>query len=100
MYKQENNLITADAILLFGAARDYLDQASLKYGEAALTEKLKLALINKTPISDPEVLAEIVLIIEWVAPRVERLEDGWTLNEIKSKVAQATTLTIVANDGK
>jgi hypothetical protein len=100
MTDQKDNLTTAEAILLFGAVRDYLDQASLKYGEARLIEELKLALVNKASISAPEVLAEIVLIIDWVAPRVERLEDGWTLNEIKAKVAQATTLTIVANDGQ
>jgi len=100
MTDQQNNLTAAEAALLFGAARDYLDQASLKYGEAALTEKLKLALINKTPISDPEVLGEIVLIVDWVAPRVRKVEDGWTLNEIKDRVSRTTTLTIVADYGK
>ena len=100
MTDQKDNLTTTEAILLFGAIRDYLDQASLKYGEAHLIEEVKLALVNKASISDPEVLAEIVLIIEWVAPRVEKLEDGWALNEIKAKVTQATTLTVAANDGQ
>jgi hypothetical protein len=100
MAKQENNLTAAEASLLFVSARDYLDQATLKYGEAHLIEKLKLALVNKAAISDSKVLGEITLIVDWVAPRVEKLEDGWTLNEIKDKVAQTTTLTIAADYGK